>query len=127
MALLLLDTSVLIDHLRGLAPAVGRLTAALDAGDELWSVTVVRAEILAGARQAEEEPIARLFGLLRWLDVTPELADAAGRLAATYLRSHPGVDTVDYLVAAGAQHLDAELLTLNVRHFPMFAGLRSAY
>ena len=127
MALLLLDTSVLIDHLRGLAPAVGRLTAALDAGDELWSVTVVRAEILAGARPAEEEPIARLFGLLRWVDVTPELADAAGRLAATYLRSHPGVDTVDYLVAAGAQHLDAELLTLNVRHFPMFPGLHSAF
>lgn len=127
MALLLIDTSVLIDHLRGLAPAVDRLTAALDAGDELWSVTVVRTEILAGARPGEEASITRLLHLLRWVDVTPELADAAGRLAATYLRSHPGVDTVDYLVAAGAEHLDAELLTLNVRHFPMFPSLHSAY
>lgn len=127
MALLLLDTSVLIDHLRGVAPAAGRLTAALAAGDELWSVTVVRTEILAGARPGEEATIARLLDLLRWLDVTPELADAAGRLAATYLRSHPGVDTVDYLVAAGAQHLEAELLTMNVRHFPMFPGLRAPY
>lgn len=127
MALLLVDTSVLIDHLRGLVPAVDRLKAALDAGDELWSVTVVRAEILAGARPPEEGPIARLFGLIRWLDVTPELADAAGRLAATYLRSHPGVDTVDYLIAAGSEHLGAELLTLNVRHFPMIPGLQPAY
>lgn len=125
MALLLLDTSVLIDHLR--APAVDRLTAALGAGHELWSVTVVRTEILAGAKPGEEATITRLLNLLRWLDVTPELADAAGRLAATYLRTHPGIDTVDYLIAAGALHIDAELLTLNVRHFPMFPGLRSAY
>ena len=127
MAPLLVDTSVLIDHLRGLGPAVDRLKAALDAGDELWSFTVVRTEILAGARPAEEEPIARLFGLIRWLDVTPELADAAGRLASTYLRSHPGVDTVDYLIAAGAEHLGAKLLTLNIRHFPMFPSLHRAY
>ncbi|HUG30866.1 MAG TPA: type II toxin-antitoxin system VapC family toxin [Candidatus Limnocylindria bacterium] len=125
--MLVVDTSVLIDHLRGITPAVARLKAALDAGDELWSVSVVRTEILAGARSGEEARIIHLFGLLRWLDVTPELADAAGRLAATYLRSHPGVDTVDYLIAAGVQHLDAELLTLNVRHFPMLPDLRPAY
>lgn len=99
----------------------------MDAGDELWSVTPVRTEILAGARPAEEESITRLLGRLQWLDVTSELADAAGRLASTYLRSHPGVDTVDYLLAAGAQHLDAELLTMNVRHFPMFPALYPAY
>jgi predicted nucleic acid-binding protein len=127
VALLLVDTSVLIDHLRGQAPAVDRLKAALDTGDELWSVTVVRTEILAGARPAEQEPIASLFGFIRWLDVTPELADAAGRLASTYLRSHPGVDTVDYLIAAGTEHLGAKLLTLNVRHFPMIRGLQRAY
>ncbi len=125
--MLVVDTSVLVDHLRGLPPAVARLKAALDAADELWSVTVVRTEILAGARSGEEAPISHLLGLLRWLDVTPELADAAGRLAATYLRSHPGVDTVDYLIAAGTLHLDAELLTLNVHHFPMLPGLRAAY
>lgn len=104
-----------------------RLKAAVSSGDELWSVTVVRTEILAGARPAEEEPITRLLSRLQWLDVTPELADAAGRLAAIYLRSHPGVDTVDYLIAAGARHLGAELLTLNIRHFPMFPSVHPAY
>jgi predicted nucleic acid-binding protein len=90
-------------------------------------VSVVRTEIYAGARPAEEAEIRELLASLRWLDVTAELADAAGRLAAAYRHSHSGVDTVDYLIAAGAQELGAELLTLNVRHFPMFAGLEPAY
>jgi predicted nucleic acid-binding protein len=125
--LLLIDTSVLIDHLRGDARAVGRLRQVVGEGDELWSVTVVRTEILAGAKAGDGPVIQNLLRRLRWLDVGVGLADAAGRLAATYLRSHPGVDTVDYLIAAAAQALDARLLTLNVRHFPMFPELEPAY
>lgn len=121
------DTSVLVDHLRGHDGAIARLNAVVDQGDELWSVTVVRTEVLAEARQAEREPIARLFAQFRWLDVTPDLADSAGRMASEFRRSHRGIGTADYLVAAAAKHLDAELLTLNVRHFPMFPELRPAY
>ena len=125
--LLVVDTSVLIDHLRGDDRAVRRLRSAVEAGDDLWSVAVVRTEILAGARPGEEASIAALMDQLRWLDVTPALAGAAGHLAARFLRSHPGVDTVDYLIAAGTEHLGGEVLTQNVRHFPMFADLRPAY
>ncbi len=70
---------------------------------------------------------AGLLDQLRWLDVNSQLADAAGRLAAAYRRSYSGVDTVAYLVGAGAQELGAHLLTLNVKHFPMFPGLEPAY
>lgn len=125
--LLVVDTSVLIDHLRGDERAVRRLRAAVESRDELWSATVVRTEILAGARPKEEAAIIELLDGLRWMEITVEVADSAGRLAARYLRSHPGVDTVDYLIAACAQKLDARLLTLNVRHFPMFPDLEPAY
>jgi len=125
--LLVVDTSVLIDHLRGDERAVRRLRAAVESRDELWSATVVRTEILAGARPKEEAAIIELLDGLRWMEITVEVADSAGRLAARYLRSHPGVDTVDYLIAACAQTLDAALLTLNVRHFPMFPDLEPAY
>ena len=90
-------------------------------------MTVVRVEILAGARQAEEEAIDELLGELRWLEVSIPLADSAGRLASTYRRTHSGVDTVDYLVAASALELGADVLTQNVKHFPMFPSLRPAY
>jgi len=125
--LLVVDTSVLIDHLRGDERAVRRLRTAVQAGDELWSLSVVRTEILAGARPEEAASISALLDRLRWMDVTVELADAAGQLAARFLRSHKGVDTVDYLIAACVQKLGAELLTLNVRHFPMFPSLTPAY
>jgi hypothetical protein len=68
-----------------------------------------------------------LLDQLQWLDVTMPLADRAGALARRYLRSHPGVDTIDFLVAAAAEHLGAELKTLNVKHFPMLTGLQAAY
>lgn len=125
--ILVIDSSVLIDHLRGDQRATDRIRSASEAGDELWSVTPVRTEILAGALPGEAGPIERLLGQLRWLDVTMDLAEAAGRIAQTYCRSHPGVDTVDYLVAATTEHLAGQLVTLNVRHFPMLSGLRPAY
>jgi predicted nucleic acid-binding protein len=34
---------------------------------------------------------------------------------------------VDYLIAATAIVIDADLLTTNVRHFPMFTKLKPAY
>jgi len=123
----LVDTSVLIDHLRGDERATRLLIDRVRDGHELWSVTVVRTEVLAGMRKGEEDGTRALLGLLDWLDVTIEGADAAGELARKYLRSHPGIDTVDYLVAAATLALGASLLTQNVKHFPMFPGLASAY
>lgn len=124
---LLLDSSVLIDHLRGREGAIALLAAAAREGHELWSVTVVRTEVLGGARQREEGATAQLLARLRWLPVDSELADTAGELGRRYLPAYAGIDAIDLLVAAAARKLDAELRTLNVRHFPMFEGLRSAY
>jgi len=124
---LVVDTSVLIDHLRNHTPAVQLLIAAVRGGDELWSVSVVRTEVLVGMRPGEESATYRLLDQLRWLDVDVELANRAGELGRRYLRSHPGVDTVDYLLAAATQTLEARLVTSNVRHFPMFSDLEAAY
>jgi hypothetical protein len=124
---LVLDTSVLVDHLRGDRRAVELLSHAARKGAELWSVTVVRTEILAGMRRGEEGATYALFGALQWHEVTREIADRAGELARHYLRSHPGVDTVDYIIAAGALSLGGQLLTQNVKHFPMFPSLARAY
>jgi predicted nucleic acid-binding protein len=127
MARLLVDTSVLVDHLRGEPRAVAVLVDAARRGDELWSVTLVRTELIAGMRRGEEQATARLLDQLRFVDVTVEIADRAGELARRFLRTHPGVDTVDFVVAAATLALGADLVTQNVRHFPMFPTLRPAY
>jgi predicted nucleic acid-binding protein len=121
------DTSVLIDHLRADARATARLRQAAQAGDELWSTTPVRTEILAGMRQGEESATRELLDALNWQAVTIDIADNAGELARRYMKSHSGVDTVDYLIAATTQALRGHLLTTNVRHFPMFPRLKPAY
>ncbi|MGH2829784.1 MAG: hypothetical protein ACRDJM_04815 [Actinomycetota bacterium] len=42
-------------------------------------------------------------------------------------RSHSGIDAIDYLIAGTAEITSAQLLTLNVKHFPMLSGLRPAF
>lgn len=123
----LLDTSVLIDHLRGLKEAADYLSDVVTGGNELWSVTTVRTEVLAGMRPTDEKTTRELLGQIRWIEVDIELADAAGQLAHKYLKSHPGVDTVDYIVGAAAQARDADLATTNIKHFPMFSDLKKPY
>ena len=125
---LVLDTSVLIDHLRGRPRAATELIPnAIARGDELWSSYVVRAELLAGMRVGEELATRSLLSLISWADVDDPLAETAGALGRRYLPSHPGIEVADLIVAALAEHLDAALQTTNVKHFPMVKGLRAPY
>ena len=121
------DTSVLVDHLRGDARARNVLLAARGDGHDLAASVLTRTELLAGVRSPGRRDLEALFTVLRWVDVDREIADRAGALANRYLASHRDIDTVDYVIAATAEALGADLLTKNVKHFPMIAGLRPPY
>jgi predicted nucleic acid-binding protein len=123
----LLDTSVAIDHLRGLPEAAELLSGLIEAEELLLASEAVRFELLAGVRKGEAEALERFFSALSWVPVGEEVARAAGTLAQRHRRSHSGIDAADYLIAATALLLEADLLTTNVRHFPMLAGLAPAY
>ena len=75
----------------------------------------------------EEEATLGLLRLLDWVAVDTDLANRAGELGRIYRPSHPKVGVVDLLLAAAAERFAGELLTRNVRHFPMFQGLQPAY
>ncbi len=125
---IVLDTSVLIDHLRGRPKAaIEIIPRALARGDELWSSYVVRAEVLAGMRTGEETATRDLLRLMTWVDVDESLSEAAGALGRRFLASHPGIDVADLIVAALVEQLDAELKTTNLKHFPMFKGLKAPH
>ncbi len=121
------DTSVLVDHLRGDARARDALLATRWSGHDLAASVLTRIELLAGVRSRERRELDALFTVLRWVDVDREIAARAGALANRYLASHRDIDTVDYVIAATAEALGADLLTKNVKHFPMIAGLRPPY
>lgn len=122
----LLDSSVLIDVLRGRPEAVAYLDRTR-AATALVSVTPVRTEVLGGIRSDGVRVTLDLLREIHWLDVTIDLADVAAGLSRRFRPAHSGVGVVDYLVAAGSIHIDAGLATMNVRHFPMFPGLERPY
>lgn len=123
----LVDTSILIDHLRGNAEARQALRKAADSGRRVAASVVTKVEVLAGMRPSEEDRTRRLLDVIDWVDVDDPIAEQAGALANQYLRSHPGVDPIGYIIAATAQALDADLWTANLKHFPMFPQLTAPY
>jgi predicted nucleic acid-binding protein len=123
----LFDSTVLIAHLRGVPDATALLREAVQARGATCSV-LSRVELEGGMRRpGERSAVARLFGVLRMEPVTETIARRAGEHLRSYRRSHPGIDVVDCVIAATVEVLGAELLTLNVKHFPMLPGLEPAF
>jgi predicted nucleic acid-binding protein len=122
-----LDTSVAIDHLRRKPEATLLLDSIFEQGEDVAASELVRFEVLAGAREGELDETERFLSLLDWLHVDQDVARVGAALASMYRSAHSGIGDVDYLIAATALEHDADLLTTNVRHFPMLAGLAPAY
>ena len=120
----LVDTDVLIEHLRGSTAATELL---VEIADEAHVSVLTRFELLAGMRSSERHLVWALVDVIPNLGVTQEVSALAGEWARQYRRSHSSIGPLDYLIAATAEVHGADLLTRNVRHFPMFGGLEPAF
>jgi predicted nucleic acid-binding protein len=122
----LVDSTVVIDHLRGRTAATDVLRSAFGSGEPVGASEIVRFEVLA-VQNRELEETERFLSTLSWVVVDEQIARLAGWLSRRFRRSHAGIDAPDYLIAATAVALDADLLTTNTKHFPMLEGLAAAY
>ena len=124
---ILVDTDVLIDFLRGREQAVSFVARE---SDRLILSSIVVAELYAGARGGEDDTeqstLRGFLSLFRIVHVTSAIARLGGLYKRDYGRSH-GIGLADAVVAATATLEDAELKTLNVRHYPMFNAIEPAY
>lgn len=121
-----MDTSVLVDLLRGYQPARDVLEQRRALGP-LHASEVTRLEVLAGMRPSEERRTRGLLDSLHFHPLDAHVAEEAGALGRRWLASHGSIDSADLAIAATALHLGLPLLTMNVRHFPMLEGLRAPY
>lgn len=122
--MILLDTCILIDVLRGRALALAYVTG-LDAQPGISAVTAT--ELVAGCRSVKERrQVDRLIEHYIVLDIDREIACVAGEFIRDFGPSH-GTDPIDALIAATAKVRAAPLATLNLKHFPMFKGLKRPY
>jgi len=114
----LIETDVAIDHFHGNKSAHSLFAGILDSGDGLYISVVTLAELLAGMRSSEEELTEKLLSLFTVVDVDNVIARRAGEYLRHYSRSH-NLELGDALIAATVAELDAELVTRNVKHYPM--------
>jgi predicted nucleic acid-binding protein len=125
--LILVDTDVLIAHLRGYAPAREWLVETRTTIGQLAVSVVTVTEVTGGMRSAERREVWRLLSSLHTEHVDELIARRAGELMRSYRRSRKGIGLGDYLIAATADVRGLQLATLNVKHFPMFKGLRPPF
>lgn len=118
VALLLLDTTVLIDVLRA-RPAAARVLALRSTGDTPVTSAINVEEIVRGLRAEEQAVADRLFDGLLILPIGRAEAETAGAWRRELAAEGRTVHQADCLIAATAAQAGARLATGNVKDFPM--------
>jgi tRNA(fMet)-specific endonuclease VapC len=119
LSLFLLDTTVLIAHLRGDQAATHFLLELIADRHSLGTSCVNVAEVERGMLPKERKLATTLLSRLRFLETTREAASRAGRYQAEFEKRGRTIHTPDALVAGTARAHGAILLTDNVGDFPM--------
>jgi predicted nucleic acid-binding protein len=103
----LVDSDILIDHLRGARPLPTF---------PLACSTITRCELFAG--RDKPEVLHRLLGEMQEIEVNSAIAERGGILKRTLQLATP-----DALIAATALEHELPLMTRNQRHFGLVDGL----
>ena len=120
MAEILLDSDILIDHLRGYEPARQYLRR-FEAGEMQRYLSIITvAELAAGQMRQEDEEakVQHLLALFTHIDLDFAIAWRGGEIRRQY---HTRL--ADALIAATALRHGLSLVTRNLRHFRRVPGL----
>ncbi len=118
MGLYLLDSTVLIDFLRG-RPAIERVAALREAGDVPATTAINVDEIVRGLRAGEEPAVRSLVDGLTVLPVGRRVGWRAGEWRREFAARGITLYQADCLVAGAAWAHKAVLVTGNPKDFPM--------
>ena len=119
MAAILLDSSVIFDHLNGRSGRTAYLEHLLDQGHSLGCCPVNLTEVYAGLLPGEELRTRAFLDDLNFYPVTREIAGRAGLLRRDWRRKGQTLSYTDVTIAAVALEYRLPLLTDNRKHFPM--------
>lgn len=117
MADFLLDSDVVIWHLRGKAPVVEKVNA-LSRQGRLGLSAITRAEIMAGLRERERAATLSFLNACQVLSVDAEVADQGGEMLRQFQAQGITLSLPDALIGATAIQAGIPLYTCNVRHYP---------
>jgi predicted nucleic acid-binding protein len=121
---LLIDTDVVVDYLRGQAQAVAYLEGR---AETLLVSSITVAELYAGVREGKERTALSTFlSAFETVVVDAAIAERGGLFRRDYGKSH-STGLADALIAATAVVAQAQLVTLNAKHFPMLSDVHVPY
>ncbi len=121
---ILADTDVLVDFLCGNDKAISFIE---EFSPHIILSPVVVAELYAGVKGTDELSVLDSFiSLFRIVPIDFGIAKSGGLYKRDFGKSH-GVGLADAILAATADKENAELKTLNVKHYPMISRLKPAY
>ncbi|MBT3675360.1 MAG: type II toxin-antitoxin system VapC family toxin [Candidatus Marinimicrobia bacterium] len=124
MSACLLDTNILIDFLRGREKAIIFIKR-MKIQPVISALTV--AELFAGVKGKRESiAVHNLIDACEVIPVNEEIAEEGGNIKNRFQKSHQ-IGLADALIAATANILKLELVTLNQKHFPMIKKLVKPY
>ena len=115
---LLLDTTVLIDALRGRS-ARDRLLGLRASASIPWVCAINIEEVMRGLWEREQGVAERLFDGLRIAGLSRREGERAGTWRRQFAARGVTLSQSDCLIAAAALTVDARLATGNPKHFPM--------
>lgn len=116
------DTSILIDYLRG-GKKWEKFIKEIDNGTELFLPTIVIFELFSGSSTkslAKRFDIIDLLKQFRQVDLDETIARMAGEL---YRDTTQTLEVPDYVIAASALSIKAQVVTLNQKHFDQIPNI----
>ena len=119
MATILLDTSVIFDHLNGRHGRTEFLAQLIGQGHVLACCPVNITEVYAGLRPGEETITDAFLNSLECLPVTPPIARQAGLLRRDWQKKGHTLSYTDVTIAAVALCGQVQLVSDNQKHFLM--------
>jgi predicted nucleic acid-binding protein len=117
--ILLLDTTVLVDVLRGLKNRRAVLDELLEMAHRLTTSTMCVAEIHAGMRAGEEIQTQRFLNSIPCYPITQTIAIRAGKMKCEWSRKGKTLSLADMLIASTAMEHGLTLMTDNHKDFSM--------
>ena len=112
----LLDTTILIDHVRGRPSAIAMLHDLFDKPNDLFVCDAVVAEACSSGSDEHVEAIMALIEALEFVSTHPDAAQWAGASRRRLRQTSPR-RLGDALIAGVAWHQDATVVTRNPRDF----------
>ncbi len=118
--MVVVDTSVWVDYLRGITPSISRALDELIDDDVVAILPPIRLELILGCKKSQRASLMKRIDVIHILSITEATWTLAEELCWNLRSSGITPGTVDILIAAAASEHNALLWTLDKDFEPLF-------